>query len=84
MKTKRFCLTELAKLKSSLQQVEANATPNLLRGCREFIREKFVKNNRDSIFLIFTINTRKKYLKQYVNISESSVQNISFEPHGIS
>jgi hypothetical protein len=84
MKTKRFCLTELAKLKSSLQQVEANATPNLLRGCREFIREKSVKNNRNSIFFFFTINTRNKYLKQYVNIAESSVQNTSFEPHEIS
>ncbi len=73
MKTKRFCLTELAKLKSSLQQVEANATPNLLRGCRKFIREKFVKNNRNSIFFIFTINTRNKYQKKYVNKAESSV-----------
>jgi hypothetical protein len=81
MKTKRFCLTELAKLKSSLQQVEANATPNLLRGCREFIREKFVKTNRNSIFFIFTINTRNKYQKKYVNKTESSVQNTSFEPH---
>ncbi len=61
MKTKRFCLTELAKLKSSLQQVEANATPNLLRGCREFNREKFVKNNRNSILFIFTINTRNNF-----------------------
>jgi hypothetical protein len=66
MKTKRFCLTELAKLKSSLQQVEANATPNLLRGCREFIREKFVKNNRNSIFFIFTINTRNKYPEYFL------------------
>ncbi len=54
MKTKRFCLTELAKLKSSLQQVEANATPNLLRGCRKFIREKSVKNNRNSIYSLFS------------------------------
>ncbi len=82
MKTKRFCLSELAKLKSSLQQVEANATPNLLRGCRKFIREKII----ETVYFLFSqlipeINIRNS---MHINIAESSVQNTSFEPHGIS
>jgi hypothetical protein len=66
MKTKRFCLTELAKLKSSLQQVEANATPNLLRGCRKFIRAKII----ETVYYLFL-----------QLIPEINIHNTSFEPH---